>query len=168
MKKNIENISIIVAIAKNRAIGINNQLLWHISADLKHFKEITSGKTVIMGKRTFESLPKGALPNRRNIVLSDIPGDSFPGCETAYSFEQAIEMVKNESEVFIIGGGSVYAQALPLASKLYITEVDKSFAADTFFPEISQEEWILCNETEYYTDEKSGLQFRFLEYCRKK
>ena len=135
------NIAIIVAIGQNFAIGRNNDLLFHLPDDLKRFKRITSGHAVIMGKRTLHSLPKGPLPNRRNIVITDLPGETFEGCETVYSIEEAIEIVKNEDVAFVIGGGMIYRQFYPLAGKLYLTLAHKDFEADTFFPEIDFREW---------------------------
>lgn len=129
-------ISIIVAIAQNNAIGLNNDLLWHISDDLKRFKHLTSAHTVVMGKRTYYSLPFRPLKNRTNIVITDIEGEEIEGCVMAYSIEDAIEKMDTEKENFIIGGGSVYRQFLPYAQKLYLTIVHKDFEADTFFPEI--------------------------------
>ena len=137
----LNNISIIVAIAENRAIGKDNQLLWHISEDLKRFKKLTTGHTLIMGRNTFLSLPNGALPNRRHIVISDRPEESFDGCEMAGSVEQAVKLAGTDDECFVIGGGMVYAQFLPLAGKLYLTQVHGSFEADTFFPEIDFSQW---------------------------
>src|SRR5665811_604053 len=113
-------ISIIVAIAQNNAIGKDNQLLWHIPADLKRFKKLTTGHTIVMGKRTFYSLPIRPLPNRRSIVITDIPGEEIEGCTMAYSIEEAVEKMEDEKENFIIGGGSVYHQFLPLAQQLYL------------------------------------------------
>ena len=130
------NISIIVAIAKNRAIGFENKLLYWLPNDLKRFKALTTGHTIIMGRKTFESLPKGALPNRRNIVLSrqDI---EFPGAERFDSLEAALSACRADEEVYIIGGASVYQEALPIANKLCITHIDDTPAqADAFFPEI--------------------------------
>jgi len=138
----MKKISIIVAIAKNFAIGRNNQLLWHIPADLKRFKRITSGHQVIMGKLTYLSLPVQPLPNRRNIVITDQPGEVFEGCTTVYSVEEAMNLCNDREESFIIGGGSVYRQFLPFCNKLYITLVNKDFEADTFFPEIDYSEWV--------------------------
>lgn len=162
-------ISIIVAIAKNRAIGKNNQLLWHISDDLRRFKRITSGKTVIMGKRTLLSLPSGPLPNRRNIVLSDNLTDCFGGnCETAFSIEDAINKVSNEVEVFIIGGGMVYQQFLPLSDRLYLTIVEEDFEADTFFPEIDFNQFELIEKELITNDEKVPFQYRYETWQRKK
>lgn len=139
-------LSIIVAIARNYAIGINNQLLWHLSGDLKRFRLITTGHTVVMGKRTFESLPNGPLPNRRNVVITDQAGESIEGCTMAYSMADALAKMEPGRENFIIGGGMVYRQFLPLAHKLYLTIVEQDFEADTFFPEINFAEWKLISE----------------------
>ena len=128
-----KNISIIVAIAENFAIGKNNDLLFHLPNDLKHFKEITTGHTIIMGRNTLVSLPKWPLPNRRHIVITDKKDDIFEGCETVFSIDEAIEKVKNEKEAFIIGGGMIYKQFFPVAGKLYLTLVHKPFDADVFF-----------------------------------
>ena len=128
-------ISIIAAVAKNRAIGYKNKLLYWLPEDLKRFKALTTGHTIIMGRRTFDSLPKGALPNRRNIVLSRTTRQ-IPGCECYPSLEKALTHCADDEEVFVIGGESVYRQALPLASRLYLTEIDDTPAlADAFFPE---------------------------------
>jgi len=115
------NIAIIVAIAQNFAIGRNNDLLFHLPNDLKRFKKITSGHAVIMGKKTLFSLPKGPLPNRRNIVITDVPGETFDGCETVYSIDEAVEIVRNEELAFVIGGGMIYRQFYPIAGKLFLT-----------------------------------------------
>ena len=131
-------ISIIVAMAKNRAIGKNGDLIWHLSNDLKHFKEVTSGHTVIMGYNTYASLPgKKALPKRRNIIISSRLTEAPEGFELANSVLDAMKLVYNEEEVFIIGGGMIYEQFLPMADKLYLTRIDKDFDADTFFPIIN-------------------------------
>jgi len=135
------NISIIVAVAKNNAIGKDNKLLWHLSDDLKRFKKITSGHTVIMGRNTFLSLPKGALPNRKNIVISDKKEEQFEGCEMAYSIKEALEIAGDTEESFIMGGGMIYRQMLPIAGALYLTQVHKAFDADTFFPDINFSQW---------------------------
>ncbi len=127
-------ITLIAALAKNRAIGFQNQLLFHIPADLEHFKRSTFGHTVIMGRRTFESLPKGPLPNRRNIVLSRQLA-SIGGCEVYHSLSEALRACEGEPEVFVIGGDSVYRGALPLAHRLLLTLVDQDADhADAFFP----------------------------------
>ena len=161
-------ISIIVAIAENYAIGKKGDLLCHMPADLKHFKEITSGKTVMMGERTFFSLPKHPLPNRRNIVLTDVPGKTFEGAESAYSINEMINMVHGEEEAFVIGGGMVYRQMMPLADKLYITHIHHSWEdADTFFPEIKESEWQLLSAERHEADEKNPYDYTFAEYIRK-
>ncbi len=160
-------ISIIVAIAGNNAIGLNNELLWHIPEDLKRFKRITSGHKIIMGKRTYESLPVRPLPNRTSIVISDIPDDNYDGCIMAYSIEEALQHCGQDEECFIIGGGMVYRQFLPLADKLYITRVHKEFEADVFFPEIDPEEWEE-SEIEAPADPDRKLDYTFITYLRKK
>lgn len=146
-------ISIIVAIAQNNAIGKDNQLLWHIPADLKRFKKLTTGHTIVMGKRTFESLPTRPLPNRRSVVITDIPGEEIEGCTMAYSIEDAILKMDDAEENFIIGGGSIYRQFLPLAQQLYLTIVQKDFEADTFFDEIDYSNWETI-EREDHTEEE--------------
>jgi dihydrofolate reductase len=156
------NISIIVAVAQNFAIGLNNDLLFHLPDDLKRFKRITTGKALIMGKRTFFSLPKAPLPNRRNIVITDIPGETFPGCETAYSIDEAIQLVINEPEAFIIGGGMIYRQFYPLAGKLYLTLVHKDMEADTFFPTIDFAEWQEIAREDLF-DELNGFHYSYLD-----
>lgn len=160
------NISIIVAIAENRAIGFENKLLYWLPNDLKRFKSLTTGHTIIMGRKTFESLPKGALPNRRNIVLSrqDI---KFPGAERFSSLEAALAQCQADEEVFIIGGASVYHEALPLADKLCITHIEDTPAeADAFFPEIDPAVWEVASSEAHATDEKHLFPYRFVDYCR--
>ena len=160
--------SIIVAIAENLAIGRDNNLLWHIPRDLKRFKQITTGHTIIMGKRTWYSLPKRPLPDRRSLVISDIPGELIDGCMMAYSIEDAVSKCDPAEENFIIGGASIYKQFLPLADHLYITSVHKSFEGDVFFPEIKQSEWDLISKEDYPLDEGLGFSYSFLDYQRRK
>ncbi|MFA9389232.1 MAG: dihydrofolate reductase [Prolixibacteraceae bacterium] len=160
-----QNISIIVAIAENFAIGKNNDLLFHLPNDLKRFKEITSGKTIIMGRNTLLSLPKWPLPNRRHVVISDLPDDHFAGCEMASSIEEAIELVKNDQEAFIIGGGMVYRQFYPLAGKLYLTLVHKSFDADIYFPEINYAEWKVESREDDH-DSVNDFDYSYLNLVR--
>lgn len=160
-------ISIIVAIASNYAIGKDNDLLWHISEDLKRFKRITSGKTVVMGKNTFYSLPFRPLPNRRNIVLTDSATEQIEGCEMAYSIEQAIELMDADSENFIIGGGSIYRQFMKIADKLYITRVHKDFEADTFFPNIEETVWKLIEKTDMQPEKEGSFSFSYEIYIRR-
>ena len=160
------NISIIVAIAQNFAIGKNNDLLFHLPDDLKRFKQITSGHPVIMGRNTLLSLPKGALPNRRNIVITDDPSETFNRCEMVFSIEEAITAVNNEKEAFIIGGGMIYRQFFPVAGKLYLTLVHQDFDADVYFPEVDYSEW-----EEFFredlTDEKNGFNYSYLNLKRR-
>uniref|UniRef100_UPI003217C965 dihydrofolate reductase n=1 Tax=uncultured Draconibacterium sp. TaxID=1573823 RepID=UPI003217C965 len=161
-----KNISIIVAIAENFAIGKNNDLLFHLPNDLKRFKEITSGHTIIMGRNTLLSLPKWPLPNRRHIVITDKKDDNFPGCEIVFSLEEAIEKVKSEEEAFVIGGGMIYKQFYPIAGKLYLTLVHKPFEADVFFPEIDYSEWNE-NARQDLKDEKNNFEYSYLDLERK-
>jgi len=160
-------ISIIVAIASNNAIGKDNDLLWHISDDLKRFKRITSGHPVIMGKNTFFSLPFRPLPKRRNIVLTDIKDEQIEGCEMAYSIEESIELMDASQENFIMGGGSIYHQFMPLAQKLYITKVHQDFEADTFFPEIDLSIWKLMESTDMPPEKEGSFSFTYEIYERK-
>jgi dihydrofolate reductase len=160
----MKQISIIVAIAKNYAIGKNNQLLWHIPADLKRFKKITGGHRVIMGKLTYLSLPIRPLPNRENVVITDNPEDKFEGCTTVYSISEAINLCSESEESFIIGGGSIYRQFLPHCNKLYITMVDKDFEADTYFPDINDEEWELIDKDDAGQDESLDFSYSFLTF----
>ncbi len=155
----MKTISIIVAIAENYAIGKNNELLWHIPDDLKRFKRLTTGHPVIMGKKTYESLPFKPLPNRMNIVLTDIPGEKISGCTMAYSIDDAISKCPDNEECFVMGGGMVYKQFLEIADKLYITYVHKYFDADTFFPKFNLNEWTLLDEE--YHPAKGNLDFSF-------
>jgi dihydrofolate reductase len=158
-------ISIIVAIAENNAIGKNNDLLWHIPEDMKRFRQITTGHRIIMGKRTYDSLPN--LKHRTNIVISDVPGDHYEGCLMAYSVQEAMELCPPDEECFVIGGGMVYRQFLPLADRLYITLVHKSFGADVFFPDIDPLDW---EESSREEGSGNGVDFRysFITYDRKK
>ena len=162
-----KNISIIVALADNNAIGKNNELLFHLPDDLKRFKRITTGHPVIMGRNTYLSLPKGALPERTNIVISDISGEKFPDCIMAYSTEDALSKTDEMDECFIIGGGMVYRQFLPHASKLYITRIHENFDADTFFPEINYDEWNEVSREINPPTEKVPFEYSYIIYTRK-
>lgn len=162
-----KNISIIVAIAENNAIGKNNKLLWQISDDLKRFKKLTSGHKIIMGRNTLLSLPNGPLPNRQNIVITDNEEEQFEGCEMAYSIEEALAKVKENEEAFIIGGGMIYKQFLPHATKIYLTRVHHAFEGDTFFPSINYDEWREVERTEYAAGERNEYPHTFIVYERK-
>jgi len=164
----MKTISIIVAIAQNNAIGKDNQLLWHIPEDLKRFKALTTGHTIVMGKRTFESLPLRPLPNRRSVVITDIPGEQIQGCEMAYSIDDAISKMEEGRENFIIGGGMVYKQFMPLADKLYLTIVHKDFEADTFYTEIDYTQWKEIAREDVSANESLGFDYSYITYERKK
>lgn len=158
-------LNIIVAADRNMAIGRRGDLAYYIKADLRHFKELTMGNPVIMGRKTFESLPKGALPGRRNIVITRNPAFSAPNVETVGSLADAIALAEGAEKAFIIGGGSVYAEAMPLANRLEITEIDAAADdADTFFPRIDPAVWHEVQASDPLTDEASGLRYRFVSY----
>jgi dihydrofolate reductase len=159
-------ISIIVAIAEDNGIGNKNGLLWHLPGDLKRFKKLTFGNTVIMGKRTWESLPVRPLPGRKNIVITDDLLDTFEGAVTTYSIEDAISRCGQDDEVFIIGGGSVYRQFMPLADMLYITHIHKKADADTFFPVIEPDTWEPVEKEEHNMDENSEIPYTYIVYRR--
>lgn len=159
-------ITIIAAVAKNRAIGFKNKLIYWLPNDLKRFKALTTGHTIIMGRNTFLSLPKGALPNRRNIVLSR-SAKAFEGCDVYPSLEAALEHCAPDEDIYIIGGASVYRQALPLADRLCLTEIDDTPAeADTFFP-YYEDDWQESLRENHPVDEKHAYRYAFVDYIRK-
>jgi dihydrofolate reductase len=160
-------ISIIAAVSEDLGIGRSNELLWSISEDLRRFKRLTLGKTVIIGKKTWESLPKKPLPGRKNIVLTDKPGECFDCAETASSVKDSLAQCSNDEEVFIIGGGSIYRQFMPLADRLYITHVHRKTEADTFFPEIDRRVWKILNKEEHKS-EVEGVPYTYIIYERRK
>ncbi len=157
-------LSIIVAVAENNVIGHENSLIWHISEDLKYFKRTTSGHPVIMGRKTFESIGK-PLPNRTNIVISRNPDFKPAGCTVVSSLEKALELLNPNEENFIIGGGSIYREALPLADKLYLTKVYHHYEGDTFFPEIGSE-WKETARQDFERGETFEYPFSFICYDR--
>ena len=162
-------ISIIVAIAENNAIGKNNELLWHLPNDLKRFKKLTTGHKIIMGRNTYLSLPIRPLPNRQNIVISDVEGEAFDLCTMASSIKEVIEKhCHPKEESFIIGGAMVYRQFLPVADKLYLTKVHASFDADAFFPEIDQSLWHQVESEHHQKDEKHPFDYSFITYLKKR
>lgn len=163
----MKKISIIVAVAEDNGIGKDNKLLCHIPGDLKRFKKITSGHTVIMGRNTFLSLPGGPLKDRKNIVISDNLHDRFEGCIMVSSIPEALKHCDEDRETFIIGGASVYRQFMPLATRLYLTRVNKSFDADTFFPEINADEWIEISRETHHPEEKSDFTYDYIILERK-
>lgn len=160
------SITIIAAVGRNSEIGRGGDLAFHISADLKRFKSLTTGHTVIMGRKTFLSLPKGALPQRRNIVLTTDPAFTAPGIETAPTLEAALDMAAG-TEIFIIGGGTVYIQAMPRADVLQLTHVHADDPdADTYFPAVDPAAWQLTDSDGPLTDPRSGLSYTFATYRR--
>ena len=157
-------ITIIAAVAKNRAIGYQNKLLYWLPNDLKRFKQLTTDHTIIMGRNTYDSLPKGALPNRRNVVLSRTVKE-LPGCDVYPSLKAALQSCKTDEDVYIIGGAHVYEQALALADRLCLTEVDDTPAeADAFFPDYS--EWHVEWKEEHEKDERHAFNYAFVDYVR--
>ena len=159
-------ISIIAAVAKNRAIGYQNKLIYWLPNDLKRFKALTTGHTIIMGRNTFLSLPKGALPNRRNIVLSRSQ-KTFPGCDTYVSLEEALKHCTPDEDIYIIGGASVYRQALKIADRLCLTEIDDTpDDADTFFPPY-KDEWQEESREDHPIDDRHDFRYSFVDYIRK-
>jgi dihydrofolate reductase len=160
-------VSIIVAMAENNVIGNKNRLIWQISADLRRFKAITMGHPVIMGRKTFESIGK-ALPGRHNIIISRQKGYKAPDCITVTSLSQALKLFPDAGEIFIIGGGEIYRQALPLADKLYLTKVHASFEGDTVFPEVDGKEWQLIHEETISNDPRVSFAYSFLDFVRKR
>ena len=157
-------INIIAAVARNRAIGNKNKLIYWLPNDLKRFKALTTGHTIIMGRNTYLSLPKGALPNRRNVVLSRTVSE-LPGCECYSSLDEALQHCPQDDDIYIIGGASVYRQAMERADRLCLTEVDDTpEGADAFFPEYG--EWRETGREEHPADEKHAFNYAFADYER--
>lgn len=160
-------ISVIAAVAKNRAIGNKGKLIYWLPNDMKRFKALTTGNTVVMGRRTFDSLPKGALPNRRNIVLSRTR-DNFPGCDTYASFDEAMAHCADDEHIYIIGGASLYAEAMTIADRLCLTEIDDTpDEADVFFPPY-KDEWTVESREIHTADERHSHDYAFVDYIKTK
>jgi len=156
-------ISMIAAVAENRVIGNKNTIPWHMPADFKYFKETTVGKTIVMGLNTFKSIGGKPLPNRKHIILNNDPSFVAPeSCVVARSIEEVVEMIKDIPEAMICGGASVYKQFLPLAQKLYITEVHAKPEGDTFFPEVNMAEWKEIKRTDIKADDKNKYDYSFV------
>ncbi len=162
-------IIIIAAVTSDAAIGRGGDMLYHLSDDLKRFKQITMGHPIIMGRKTFQSLPKGALPGRRNIIISRNKNFTAEGAEIYTSLNEAIAACNDASEIMIIGGGEIYRLALPLATDLNLTEIDTRAGeqADTFFPALDHKEWRAAEITPWHTDAKTGVRFRYVCLSRK-
>lgn len=159
-------IALIVAMAENRVIGKNNDLIWHLPADLKHFKNLTTGHPIIMGRKTFESIGK-PLPNRTSVVVTHQQDYQPEGCVVVHSLEEAIERAQElGQEVYIIGGAQIYRQSLPLADTIFLTEVHHSFEGDTFFPEFGAE-WQEVSREVHQPDEKNKYPYSFVKLKRK-
>jgi dihydrofolate reductase len=162
-------IAIVVVIDEKNGIGKNGGLLCHLPNDLKHFKKITTGHTIIMGRKTYESLPNGSLPDRINIVVTSGDVNNFPGCIVVRSIEEALSVSKSHEKVFIIGGGELYRTTFHLVDTLYLTRIHNTFNdADTFFPNIDFKDWELIEEERHMADDKHLYPYTFLTYYRKK
>lgn len=161
-------ISIIVAISEDCGIGKNNDLLWNIPEDLRRFKRLTLGKTVIMGRKTWESLPRKPLQGRKNVVITDVPGETIVNAITAYSIGDALSKCEGDEEIFIIGGGSIYRQFMPLADRLYITHVHKSVPADIYFPEIDMDTWEIVEKDDSGSNKNGAIPYTYIIYEKKK
>jgi dihydrofolate reductase len=160
-------ISIIVAVSDDWGIGKDNELLWHIPEDLRRFKRLTMGKCVIMGKKTWISLPKKPLSGRKNIVLTDIPGECIDFSITAYSIDDAISKCDKEEEAFIMGGGSIYRQFMPVADRLYITHVHRKAPADVWFPKIDLRKWKIVEKEECISEDDNRIPYSYVIYERR-
>ena len=160
-------ISIIVAVASNGVIGDKNSLLWHIREDMVHFRTTTSGHPVIMGRKTYDSIGR-PLPKRTNVVITRDTNLVIEGCTVVHSLEEAVSMFDSAEEVFVIGGAQIYAQALPLAERIYLTVVGKEYEGDTSFPDIDYAEWIELSREDYDCGEEFEYPFSFITLERKK
>lgn len=160
-------ISIIVAVASNGVIGDKNSLLWHIREDMVHFRTTTSGHPVIMGRKTYDSIGR-PLPKRTNVVITRDTNLVIEGCTVVHSLEEAVSMFDSAEEVFVIGGAQIYAQALPLAERIYLTVVGKEYEGDTSFPDIDYAEWIELSREDYDRGEEFEYPFSFITLERKK
>jgi dihydrofolate reductase len=158
-------IKIIVATSRNRVIGNDNTLIWHLPADLKNFKRLTTGSAIIMGRKTYESIGK-PLPNRRNIIITRDENYKVDNCEIVNSLEEALLICFENC--FIIGGGEIYKQVLPIADEIYLTLIDEDFEGDTYFPEIKEEEWFEVSKEYFEPDEKNKHKYSFIKYERYK
>jgi dihydrofolate reductase len=158
-------ISMVVAAALNEAIGKNNQLLWHLPEDLKFFKRTTMGFPIVMGRNTFESVGK-PLPGRRNVIISRNLALKIEGCEVVHSAEEALSLLKDVPEIMIVGGAEVYRMFLPLADRIFMTRVETSPDADTFFPVLPPDQWKMISQEQHPADERHMFPFRFETWTR--
>ena len=162
-------LSIIVAKAKNNIIGKDNKLLWNLPEDLKRFKKLTTGHVIIMGRKTFESIGR-VLPNRKHIIFSQNKGLKYDdeNVEVVHSMLEIKEYIDNDEENFVIGGAMIYNLLMPYVNKMYITQIDKDFEGDAFFPKIDEEKWKIVEEENDLINEESNLNFSYITYERKK
>lgn len=160
-----KRISIIAAVARNRTIGRDNQVPWRVPEDLKRFKRLTLGHAVIMGRKTYESIGT-PLPGRDNIVITRSPDWVRPACRVARSFEAALALMQGSAEAFVIGGAEIYALALPRADRIYLTEIEREFDGDTFFPEFDRTRWREVSRERHASGGPEGLAYAFVEYER--
>ena len=158
-------ISLIVAMASNRAIGLNGQMPWHLSADLKRFKQITLGSPILMGRKTFEAIGR-PLPGRENLIISRNADYQQPGCRVFTDIDSALGYAKNSAELFVIGGATLYEALLPAADYLYLTQIDKSFVGDTFFPQIEQAVWQQLSREDVVDDANVDFAYSFIKLAR--
>lgn len=155
-------ISMIAAMAANRVIGLDNKMPWHLPADLQHFKRLTSGKTVLMGRKTYQSIGR-ALPNRRNLVISRQPAPAVSDAEWFDSLDAALAQVSTDEELMVMGGADIYRQCLPLAQRLYLTFIELNVVGDTWFPDYEAEaDWRLTDEEKCIADQKNPYNYRFV------
>lgn len=163
----MSNITLIAAAADNNAIGKDNDLLWHLPDDFKRFKALTTGHMIIMGRKTFESFPK-PLPKRTHIIITRDKTYTVPysDCFVVHSLEEALQMAADETLAFVIGGGEIYTQSLPISDTIELTRVHASYSADTYFPEIPEEQWKLVKEEYHSKDDKHAVDFTYLTYKR--
>ena len=160
-------LSIVVAKAKNNIIGKDNKIIWNLPEDLKHFKELTTGHTIIMGRKTFESLG-GVLPNRKHIIFSQNPDfkENNENVEVVHSLLQIQDLIEGEEEAFVIGGAMIYNFLMPYVKKMYVTEINEEFDGDSFFPKINENTWKEVNREKGIKDEKNNLDYEFVIYER--
>jgi dihydrofolate reductase len=159
------NLSIIVALSENNVVGINNQLPWHLSADLKRVKALTMGHHLIMGRKTFESIGK-PLPGRTNVIITRNNNYHADGITVVSSLNEALEKAKDDNEAFIFGGGEIFREALPVVNKIYMTRIHQNFEGDTRFPELNPEEWKVISRQDFNSDEKNNYNYSFIDLIR--
>jgi dihydrofolate reductase len=159
-------IGLVVAVDNNNVIGKDNKLIWHLPADLKMFKELTMGAPIVMGRKTFESIGK-PLPGRTTVIITRNPEYKVEGCIVALSLKEGLSMVGKEPKVYVIGGGEIFKEAMPLADKLYLTRIHHSFEGDVYFPEVDMNQWEEESRQDFEPDEKNAFSYSFFCYRKK-